>query len=292
LGHKMKFRSSRLYAAWLVVLAVMMTAAAYFVTTISGDDDSFKKFMGYFGVFFFGASGLVSLGTLARAPKVIEVSDAGFQYSDWPDQFINWTDLEDIHLGLLGSGVTLQFKNKHHTIFYKYPPRRPLLGKAPKEGELTVQLLRFSQKERAKIQAAVWGKWVAGSAGPRVKEAIEDYSELIDQAFETIVEKIAFEESLDVDDLFDKLETLLDSHQSEIAKLLGDSNFSYQKFEDFVRSLHRNNPGEVTRRATGTKTSDVLPSERRYQHPTATDEQPLESPKPVGQYGARKNRFG
>ena len=278
----------------MFALAAMMTAAAYFVTGIAEDGESFKRFVGYFGVIFFGAAGLVPLGMLLASPKCLELSDTGFQYSDWPDQYVNWTDLEDVHLGFLGTGITLRFKNKHHAISYKYRPRRPLLGKAPKEGELTISLLRFAEKERPKIQAAVFMKWSTVVAGPRIKAATDDFSEVLDQANEKIVEQIAAEEGLDPDELFDRLDGLMDGREAEAVDLVIGKKAGYREFEAFVRALHREHLAEPASVGEQKETGSGSASAENYQ---ATAQNPVKrepvkrepaNAQPIVQYGMRK----
>lgn len=290
----MIFHTSRLYFARMVLLGSGMAAAAYIVAAIADEGESFQRILGYIGIVFFGASALLSVAMLVAKPKTIELTDTGLSYSDWPDQIIQWSDLKNVHAGFLASCITLKFKNKHHTIFFRYPPRRPLLGREPKDGELTISLLRFAEKARPKIQAQVIARWSAVYAGPQIKQTMDKYSDLIDQAYESIVEKIAEEEGLDPDDLFDKLDEQIEGHTEEIIGFLVNKNGGYKAFEGFVRSLHR----QRSEKGTATK-HNVLDSEigsntaqtqglQKKSQPFS--QQGLGNSQPVGDYGARKRR--
>jgi len=241
----MVFKTSRLYFLGMLFVAILMSAAAGYVGIVLGEGDPFKRFIGYSSLVLFGIGALALLVMLVSRAKTIEVSAAGLGYSAWAHHIVQWDEIENVESDPLGTSCTLKFKNKHHPVFYLPRPLFPLWRKKAKEGEYTISFVGFPTKIRIEALAAIIVRWTHVATAQQLGGLGEDFADIVDRAFEVVVHKIAKEEGSDPEVLMDELDTLMDDHVAEVVGMFSEGEASFEEFEIFVRSLHREKHGSA-----------------------------------------------
>lgn len=200
----MIFKTSRLKALVLFLGSAGFVTAFWYALFEAGEIGDFERAVFWVALVFFGLGGLAFLVELFAESKVIEITENGFTYSAYPNQFIQWKDIDKIAPIGLPQSIGFTFKNKHHPVLYQQAARGWFSSKKPKKS-LQISISMFSGY---KEMPSAFLHAFAGEIMERVDEELEDI-------YSKKVEDIAEQVNMNPDDVRDYVEQLTEPSDPE-----------------------------------------------------------------------------
>lgn len=146
---------------------------------------------------FFGLGGLLVLVELLSKPKVIEITENGFTYSVYPNQFIEWKDIEAIVPVAPPHIIGFKFKTRHHPVLYQQAAKGWFSSREPKQIlQITISMFADYKQIQSAFLSAFFGE---------IRERVDDELEgIYRQKIDTIAEQV----NMNPDDVRDYVEQL------------------------------------------------------------------------------------
>lgn len=186
----MTFKTSKLKIFGYLLVSIGFVAACWFALFETDDMVGFERYVFWAALVFFGLCGLSVLGNLFARSKIIEITENGFTYSVYPNQFIQWSDIEAIVPIALPHVIGFRFKTKHHAVLYQQAAKGWFSSKEPKQTlRITISMFADYKEMPSAFLSAFSGE---------IQERIDDEMEEI---YSQKIDEIAEQQNMDPDDV-------------------------------------------------------------------------------------------